>query len=130
VNSNAELIGPFQVVLTVCYVVGIAGNLAALLIVIRGGRRIHRNARHALMLRCLAANDLVALLGMLVMMEAQLHLPRPVTTSRAFCGLRVLWRLFGLGSGSVALVMAVERWLALTRPFLYQKVSHSTTSLS
>ncbi|XP_034253721.1 prostaglandin E2 receptor EP4 subtype [Thrips palmi] len=110
-----------EVVLTVCYAVGIAGNLAALVILVRGGRRAHRNARHSLMLRCLACNDLVALLGMLVMMQAQLRLPTALVRSRCFCGLRVVWRLFGLGSGSVALVMALERWLALTRPFLYQK---------
>lgn len=110
-----------EVVLAVCYAVGIAGNLAALVILVRGGRRAHRNARHSLMLRCLACNDLVALLGMLVMMEAQLRLPADLVRSRCFCALRVVWRLFGLGSGSVALVMALERWLALTRPFLYQK---------
>ncbi|XP_052124369.1 uncharacterized protein LOC113203891 [Frankliniella occidentalis] len=110
-----------EVVLTVCYAVGIAGNLAALVILVRGGRRAHRNRRHSLMLRCLACNDLVALLGMLLTMQAQLRLPQDLVRSRPFCGLRVLWRLFGLGSGSVALVMALERWLALTRPFLYQK---------
>ncbi|VEN36224.1 unnamed protein product [Callosobruchus maculatus] len=34
----------------------------------------------------------------------------------------VLIRAFGLGSGCVAFIMAFERWLALTRPFLYHQV--------
>lgn len=81
-----------------------------------------RNSRHALMLRCLASNDLVAVLGMLVLMNVQLYQPS-LAHSLFFCRLRVLWRIFGLGSGCVALVMAVDRYLALTRPFFYQKVS-------
>lgn len=80
-----------------------------------------RNRKHLLMLRCLAMNDLVALLGMLMQMYVTIYVGR-VTTTRAFCSLRVVWRLFGLFSGCVAIVMAVERWLALTRPFVYQKV--------
>lgn len=73
------------------------------------------------MLRCLASNDLVALLGMLVQMYISIYVAG-VTSNRAFCSLRVVWRLFGLFSGCVAIVMAAERWLALTRPFVYQKV--------
>lgn len=76
------------------------------------------------MLRCLATNDLVALLGMLVQMYITIY-AGDVTSSRIFCSLRVVWRLFGLFSGCVAIVMAVERWLALTKPFVYQKVSLS-----
>lgn len=34
---------------------------------------------------------------------------------------RVLGRVFGLNSGCVALIMAMERWLALTKPFTYQQ---------
>lgn len=83
-----------------------------------------RNRKHLLMLRCLATNDLVALLGMLVQMYITIY-AGDVTSSRIFCSLRVVWRLFGLFSGCVAIVMAVERWLALTRPFVYQKVSIS-----
>lgn len=74
------------------------------------------------MLRCLATNDLVALLGMLVQMYVTIYVAG-ATSMRIFCSLRVVWRLFGLFSGCVAIVMAAERWLALTRPFLYQKVS-------
>jgi len=83
-----------------------------------------RNRKHLLMLRCLATNDLVALLGMLVQMYVTIY-AGGVTTTKIFCSLRVVWRLFGLFSGCVAIVMAVERWLALTRPFVYQKVSLS-----
>lgn len=73
------------------------------------------------MLRCLAINDLAALLGMLVQMYVTIY-AGTVTSTRPFCAMRIVWRLFGLFSGCVAIVMAAERWLALTRPFLYQKV--------
>lgn len=73
------------------------------------------------MLRCLATNDLVALLGMLVQMYVTIYV-NDVQSSQIVCSFRVIWRLFGLFSGCVAIVMAAERWLALTRPFVYQKV--------
>ncbi|KAF7268543.1 hypothetical protein GWI33_018415 [Rhynchophorus ferrugineus] len=38
------------------------------------------------------------------------------------CIALVVLRGFGLGSGCVAFIMALERWLALTRPFLYHKI--------
>lgn len=38
-----------------------------------------------------------------------------------FCSLIMVWRFFGLGSGCVAFIMAVERFLALTQPFFYCK---------
>ncbi|XP_049845901.1 uncharacterized protein LOC126298573 isoform X3 [Schistocerca gregaria] len=105
-----------QLAITLTYVLGVAGNVAALLI-LRGQAR-HR--RHALMLRCLAANDLVALTGMLLQLYLKLYLPCEYFSEYWSCVVRVLWRLFGLGSGCVAIVMAVERWLALTHPFFYQ----------
>lgn len=73
------------------------------------------------MLRCLVGNDLTALLGSLVQMYVRLYLPNP--SEKWLCVSRVLFRAFGLGSGCVALVMAVERWLALTHPFVYPRVS-------
>jgi prostaglandin E receptor 4 len=69
------------------------------------------------MLRCLTINDLIAMLGTWVQMYISRYWP-----GNGFCYLHVVWRLFGLFSGCVAIVMAGERWLALTRPFLYQKV--------
>ncbi|GFQ81450.1 g_PROTEIN_RECEP_F1_2 domain-containing protein [Trichonephila clavata] len=75
------------------------------------------------MVRCLAYNDLVALLGSFLLMYMQLYMSEPLVDSRWFCALRVVLRTFGLSSGCVAIVMAAERWMALTRPFLYQKVS-------
>ncbi|KAG8223631.1 hypothetical protein J437_LFUL016592 [Ladona fulva] len=200
-----------QAVVTASYAIGVAGNAAALAILSRS--ETARNRKQTLMLRCLAWNDLIALLGMLVQMHltlyppSSLYLPRVPTdlspptpsplledlgssegwsegtpsweavapssanlllhstasrealfeaespedgiegtdvadgipgstsptrtplpsmgTAHFLCVLRVVWRLFGLGSGCVAIVMAVERWIALTRPFLYQKVGHS-----
>ncbi|CAL1673281.1 unnamed protein product [Lasius platythorax] len=108
----------FQLVLTLVYITGVIGNVSALVILFHRDKR--RNRKHLLMLRCLATNDLVALLGMLVQMYVTIYVVG-VTSMRMFCSLRVVWRLFGLFSGCVAIVMAAERWLALTRPFVYQK---------
>ncbi|XP_025991257.1 prostaglandin E2 receptor EP3 subtype isoform X2 [Solenopsis invicta] len=112
-----------QLVLTFVYVTGVVGNVSALAILFHRDKR--RNRKHLLMLRCLATNDLAALLGMLVQMYVTIYdVTGYVTSTRIFCSLRVVWRLFGLFSGCVAIVMAVERWLALTRPFVYQKVTY------
>lgn len=40
---------------------------------------------------------------------------------RMFCFVRIVWRFFGLSSGCVAFVMAIERYFALTKPFYYCK---------
>lgn len=112
----------FQAVFTVMYVTGALGNLAALIILYRNEKKT-RNKKIVLMLRCLASNDFVALLGMLIQMKLEVYLPIERVCSLEFCVVRVIWRQFGLSSGCVAVVMAVERWLALTHPFLYQKVS-------
>lgn len=137
-----------QIVLTFVYIFGVIGNISALMILIFKDKVINkqkikksnfndekkkgnpvlnnliifqrRNRKHLLMLRCLATNDLVALLGMLVQMYGTIYGAWGVT--KIICSLRIVWRLFGLFSGCVAIVMAVERWLALTRPFVYQKV--------
>ncbi|XP_072754206.1 prostaglandin E2 receptor EP3 subtype isoform X2 [Anoplolepis gracilipes] len=110
-----------QLVLSLVYVTGVIGNVSALIILFHRDKR--RNRKHLLMLRCLATNDLVALLGMLVQMYVTIY-ASGVTSMKIFCSLRVVWRLFGLFSGCVAIVMAAERWLALTRPFVYQKVTY------
>ncbi|XP_029163017.1 prostaglandin E2 receptor EP2 subtype isoform X2 [Nylanderia fulva] len=110
-----------QLVLTFVYITGVIGNVSALIILFHRDKR--RNRKHLLMLRCLATNDLVALLGMFVQMYVTIYADT-VSSMRSFCSLRVLWRLFGLFSGCVAIVMAAERWLALTRPFVYQKVTY------
>ncbi|KAH0956533.1 hypothetical protein HN011_002440 [Eciton burchellii] len=107
-----------QLVLTLVYITGVIGNVSALIILFH--RDKGRNRKHLLMLRCLATNDLVALLGMLVQMYVTIYVGS-IASTRIFCSLRVVWRLFGLFSGCVAIVMAAERWLALTRPFVYQK---------
>ena len=50
----------------VVYILGVLGNTAALLY-LYGSKSKPRNPKHALMLRCLAANDLVAVLGNLLL---------------------------------------------------------------
>ncbi|KAK0084502.1 hypothetical protein PV325_006924 [Microctonus aethiopoides] len=107
-----------QIVLTLVYVCGIIGNIAALITLFHRDKK--RNRKHSLMLRCLATNDLIALVGMLIQMNITIYFGS-VASTRLFCSMRILWRLFGLFSGCVAIVMAVDRWLALTKPFVYQK---------
>jgi hypothetical protein len=111
-----------QVVFTIMYVTGALVNLAALIILYRSEKKT-RNKKMVLMLRCLASNDLVALLGMLILMYLPIFLPPETDRSHEYCVARVIWKQFGLSSGCVAAVMAIERWIALTHPFLYQKVS-------
>lgn len=111
-----------QVFVTGSHVVGIVGNVIAL-VSLRCTTRQFRKTH--LLLRCLAANDLVALATSLVLMHLQLYLyalRRPVFRESWFCALRVLLRAFGLGSGCIATVMAIERWTALVKPFGYKKV--------
>lgn len=118
---------PVHVVVTIAsiqavpYTIGIFGNLMALFILHR--TRSSSNQKHGFMLRCLATNDCIALTGMLVLMFVGMYWPETKTNVWS-CRFRVLWRFFGLGSGCVAIVMAVERWLALTKPFFYQKVMY------
>lgn len=111
-----------QAVITLCYVLGILANTLAFITLCQRSTRPN-NQKHRMMLKCLTANDLTAMLGMLILMYLQLYLPM-AKTSQFLCGVRVLWRVFGLGSGCVTVVMAVERYLAITKPFLYQKVSY------
>ncbi|KAG5889185.1 hypothetical protein JTB14_019202 [Gonioctena quinquepunctata] len=102
---------------TVAFLVGLAGNIAALWILHRTARR--RNKKHLFMLRCLATNDLTAQVGMLLLITFKKAQILPEYLS---CAGFVFVRAFGLGSGCVAFVMALERWLALTRPFLYHQL--------
>jgi hypothetical protein len=110
---------------SLCFWWSQVGNGAALIILAREKKNPgwgRNTSKHQLMLRCLAWNDLAALLGMLVLMHAQLHLPPQLTATQGYCAARLFVRIFGLGSGVVALVMAAERWLALSHPFVYQQV--------
>lgn len=114
----------FRVGMALPFTVGIFGNLLALFILHR--TRSSSNQKHGFMLRCLITNDCIALTGMLIQMLVKWYWPDTAKT-RWLCCARVLWRFFGLGSGCVAVVMAVERWLALTKPFYYQKVGAPPT---
>ncbi|XP_054709344.1 prostaglandin E2 receptor EP3 subtype-like [Uloborus diversus] len=122
-SRHLSVIG--QVFITISYGFGIGANICALVLLSKG--ETTRNRKQTLMVRCLAWNDLVALLGSLMLMYAQLYMEESLSDSRWFCALRVVLRTFGLSSGCVAVVMAAERWMALTRPFLYQK--HVTPKL-
>ncbi|XP_053681150.1 prostaglandin E2 receptor EP4 subtype [Anopheles nili] len=110
---------PCMVVVVLSYTFGCVGNLIALIHLWRNVR----NTKHALMLKCLLTNDLIGLSGMFVQMGLQLYLPPALVQAnmRHFCVLRVIWRVFGISSGCVAFVMALERYIALAKPFFYHK---------
>ncbi|XP_053615655.1 prostaglandin E2 receptor EP2 subtype [Plodia interpunctella] len=109
----------FHLFVLVVYAFGIIGNAAAIIALRRGERRV-RNRKHLLLLTSLAANDLVALVGMMSSMVVGELVPGAKET-QMFCAIRVVLRVFGIGSVCIAVTMALERYLALTRPFLYQK---------
>lgn len=109
----------YDVLIAVAFVIGLLGNLAALWILYKTAKR--RNKKHLFLLRCLAINDLVAQFGMLLIINLRKNQVLPDYWS---CVAVVVLRAFGLGSGCVAFVMAFERWLALTRPFLYHQVRY------
>jgi hypothetical protein len=109
----------FRMAVVVPFIVGIFGNLLALLILRR--IRSSSNQKHGFLLRCLVTNDCIALTGMFLMFVVKTLWP-DVKRDVWMCRFLVLWRFFGLSSGCVAIVMAVERWLALTKPFFYQRV--------
>ncbi|KAL3289369.1 hypothetical protein HHI36_022804 [Cryptolaemus montrouzieri] len=100
-----------------CFIVGTFGNSAALYILNTSPKA--RNRKQVLMLNCLAVNDLVAMLGMLTAILIDEY---EIMEKQLVCKYFVMLRAFGVGSGCIALVMAVERWLALTKPFLYQQI--------
>lgn len=62
---------------------------------------------------------------MLTTLMLKLYLPVEVFEkyNKWDCMGKVVWRFFGLSSGCIAAVMAIERWMALARPFIYHKVS-------
>lgn len=105
-------------VITITFVLGAIGNTAALWILCKSAKT--RNTKHILMLRWLISNDLVAVIGMLAIVYLQKY---QIFSTYIRCIFYIALRAFGLVSGCVAFVMALERWLALTRPFLYQQVS-------
>ncbi|RXG55266.1 Rhodopsin, GQ-coupled [Armadillidium vulgare] len=107
----------YQFIITFFYIFGIVGNCAALRIISKNETK--RFQKQALMLKCLASNDLLALLGSFLLMYVKLYMPS--ADAKVLCATRVVCRAFGLGSGCVATVMALDRWLALSHPFTYQK---------
>ncbi|EDX10878.1 GD14720 [Drosophila simulans] len=114
-NQNRLIIG------VIIMVLGVFGNSLALFILAR--KKLNKNSKYTLMLRCLATNNLVALLGMLTTTLLKMYLSKEVLQSfiRLDCVGLVVWRFFGLSSGCIAAVMAAERWMALARPFIYHK---------
>lgn len=117
--NGHQAIKRLQPFIILIHVLGILGNLLALFILYR--TRSSSNQKHGFMLRCLAFNDVIALTGMSLFMFVSI-VWRATKHSVWRCRALVLLRFFGLGSGCVAIVMAIERWLALTKPFYYQKV--------
>lgn len=72
--------------------------------------------------------EFVGLVGMLTIMITKITSPHLYKNHIwIFCFSRILWRFFGLSSGCVAFLLAVERYFALTKPFFYCK--HFTNGL-
>lgn len=72
--------------------------------------------------------EFVGLVGMLNQMTIRLTMLHFYKSHIwIFCFSQILWRFFGLCSGCVAFLMAIERYFALTKPFLYCK--HFTNGL-
>lgn len=73
--------------------------------------------------------DFVGLLGMLCQMLVSYHVEQKFYQDHIwmFCFVRIVWRFFGMSSGCVAFIMAIERYFALTKPFFYCK--HFTKGL-
>ncbi|KAG8196383.1 hypothetical protein JTE90_009598 [Oedothorax gibbosus] len=112
-----------QILITSVYLFGAVANICSLVLLSQGPQA--RNKKLTLMIRCLSANDLLALCSSFLLVYMRIYLDPSFVASRWYCGLRVLTRFFGFSSGSVASVMAVERFIALTSPFFYQKhVTH------
>ncbi|KAK5639548.1 hypothetical protein RI129_012040 [Pyrocoelia pectoralis] len=109
------------VVIIIAFVVGALANIAVLYILHKSSKS--GNKRYVFMLKCLAANDFVAQCGMLLLVCLNKY---QIVPTHFKCVLFVFLRGFGVGSGCIALVMAIERLLALTKPFLYQRhVTHN-----
>lgn len=79
--------------------------------------------------RFLMTLDCVGLMGMLSQLTIKSYIAPSLTEHNVwmFCFVRIVWRFFGLSSGCVAFVMAIERYFALTKPFYYCK--HFTNGL-
>lgn len=73
--------------------------------------------------------DFVGLIGMLSQAIIESYANTGFTQRHiwTFCFVRVVWRFFGMSSGCVAFIMAIERYFALTKPFFYCK--HFTNGL-
>lgn len=109
-----------QILVTISHIIGMLGNITALYLLSCIDRQFQVRKTH-LMLSHLASNDFAALLTSMVLMHLQLYQPS-VKKGQWFCAFRVILRGLGLCSGCVATVMALERWLALVKPFVYKKV--------
>ncbi|CAG9855094.1 unnamed protein product [Phyllotreta striolata] len=109
------LSGPWMYIVEVAFVIGVLANITALCILHKTAKR--RNKKHLFLLRCLATNDLMAQIGMIIL-TSPIQIGPPWVT----CPMFVVIRAFALGSGCVAFIMALERWLALTKPFLYHQL--------
>lgn len=80
--------------------------------------------------RCLITSDIVGLMGMLgqltlgFLLESKGYYNSHI---EIICFVRLVWRFFGMSSGCVAFIMAIERYFALTKPFFY--CQHFTNGL-
>ncbi|KAF5276676.1 hypothetical protein FQA39_LY06480 [Lamprigera yunnana] len=112
-STNMQI--AIQTIITAAFIIGAVANTAVLWILHKSSKV--GNSKHVFMLRCLVCNDVIAQCGMLLLMYLNRFDLIPLHWR---CALFVWLRGFGIGSGCVALTMAIERWLALTKPFVYK----------
>nr|XP_037877404.1 uncharacterized protein LOC101746233 isoform X1 [Bombyx mori]XP_037877405.1 uncharacterized protein LOC101746233 isoform X1 [Bombyx mori] len=86
----------FGIVVKIVYAIGIIGNTIAIIALRRGERRV-RNRKHLLLLTSLAANDVVALVGMMCTMVVTEQVPG-VSSKQWLCVTRVVLRVFGIAA--------------------------------
>lgn len=85
---------------------------------------------HLALKRCLIMLDIFGLMGMLgqhamhCLLESNGYYNSHI---ELICFLRLIWRFFGMSSGCIAFIMAIERYFALTKPFVY--CQHFTNGL-
>ncbi|ALC42979.1 CG7497 [Drosophila busckii] len=115
-NHTSRLIIPMLVM-----GLGVILNFLALVMLAR--KKHNKNSKYTFMLRCLATNDLMGLLGMVTsaMFFYVVDVDEGSFLKRLNCIGHVVWRAFGVSSGCIATVMAAERCMALARPFIYHK---------
>ncbi|KAI8041569.1 hypothetical protein M5D96_005834 [Drosophila gunungcola] len=102
-NRNRLIFGAIVMVL------GVFGNSLALFILAR--KKHNKNSKYTLMLRCLATNNLVALLGMLTTTLLKIYLSKEVLQSFVRMDCHITYELIGKSINSILIVAVIITFL-------------------